>query len=73
MTATPDVRTIRPAPDRRMRHPVVGFPLLAAEGEEVTWNSYWERALQAGDIEVVQTASAAAPAPSAKPEPKKDA
>lgn len=46
MTAT---RTIRPAEDRRVRHPETR-QLLAAEGEPVTWNSYWERLHQAKDV-----------------------
>jgi hypothetical protein len=58
---TQDVRTIRPAADRRVRHPLT-HKLLAEAGEAVGWNSYWERLRQAGDVVVVEP-----DAPAAKP------
>jgi hypothetical protein len=61
-----DQRTVLPAQGRRVRHPGVGL-LLAASGALVTWGSYWERLLKAGDIVVSEPEAAPA---AAKPAPK---
>lgn len=45
---------VKSAPGRRVRMPEQGYKLLAEEGEPVTWNPYWERALAEGDIVLVE-------------------
>jgi hypothetical protein len=62
-------RTVRPAKDRRVRHGHAGkHRLLKADGEPVTWSSFWERRLRDGDVvEVTQKKpQAAAPAPASQ-------
>jgi hypothetical protein len=60
------LRTIRPAEGRRILHPGTNRPLADA-GEAVTWGSYWERALDAGDVvEVFTSAAVTAAKPTAK-------
>jgi hypothetical protein len=58
-----DIRTIRPVEGRRMRHPETK-KVIPVEGRSVAWNSYWQRALNAGDIELVP--DVAPPASAAK-------
>jgi len=59
-----ETQTVKAAAGRRVRHPV-SARLLKDEGETVAWNSYWQRLLQDGDVELVD-----APAPAvAKPAP----
>jgi hypothetical protein len=65
-------RTIKPAEGRRVRRP--DRQLLAAEGESVTWGSYWQRLLNDGDVVEVEPSPAAGAAPIAAPAAvKKDA
>lgn len=47
-----DIVTIRPAPGRKVRKQ--NGQVLAADGEQVVWNSHWLRQQRAGDIERVQ-------------------
>ena len=67
----PDIRTIKPAAGRKVRHPASGpnrGQVLAAEGEAVTWGSYWQRRLNDQDVEIVPTPRPA-PAPPSPPSP----
>ncbi len=64
-----DQRFVRPAPGRKVRQPIKGMPPLPEAGKVVDWSTYWERALQAGDvIEGQPTAPGAKPAPAPKPD-----
>lgn len=78
MTSTARTIRIRPADGRRMRHPnhPANHPqshrkgqVLKPEGETVAWSSYWERALQAGDVILVEEKPTPPPAPTAPPPP----
>ena len=60
-----ETQTVKAAAGRRIRHPV-SARLLKDEGETVAWNSYWQRLLQDGDVELVD---APAPTMAAKPAP----
>jgi hypothetical protein len=42
-----DRRTVRPGPDRRVRHP---DGRLLEGAEEVVWSTYWQRRLDDGDV-----------------------
>lgn len=42
---------LKPAPDRNVRKP--DGPHLAAEGEPVPKNTYWQRRLNEGDVKIV--------------------
>lgn len=67
---TADTRWVRPAPGRRVRFPGPGGKPLTDAGVLVAWTSYWQRRLDAGDVEIFEPA-AAAPAPPPAPPPAK--
>ncbi|MGL4205802.1 MAG: DUF2635 domain-containing protein [Aeromonadaceae bacterium] len=52
-----NLKTVRPAAGRRIRHP--DHSLLDDQGESVVWNSYWHRLHRVGDIEIVDEAEPA--------------
>lgn len=60
MADKPDTLRLKPAPDRRVRHPGDGR-LLDPAGETVPANAYWQRRLNDGDVVRM-------PAPAAKKE-----
>lgn len=51
---------LKPAPGRRVRDPIT-LALLAPEGESKPDNSYWQRKLRDGDVELI---------PEVSPDPK---
>lgn len=54
---------IKPAPGRRVRNPDRNFRVMPADGEDVEDTIHWRRAIDAGDVLVVEAAAAAPASP----------
>ncbi len=58
---------VKPAPGRRIRNPDRNFRVMPEAGEEVADSIHWRRALDAGDVVIVEPAPAVPAAAKTRP------
>lgn len=48
---------IKPVSGKIVRDPYDGFEIITTAGKLITWNSFWQRRLNDGDIIIIENAN----------------